>query len=142
MKKFVIAFLLGFFAISLHAQLFSGNGDQKLQAGFNFYGYGTGIKATYDYGLSEVFSAGGGAVFYNSGAYYSNFFIFGRGDYHFQELIDLPPGLDLYAGAELGLLGKNYFGLGFHAGARYLTGKVYLFAEVGSNAAAGVGFDL
>lgn len=128
---------------SLQAQNFTGKGDQKIQAGFNFYGYGTGIKASYDYGLNESFSIGVGANFFNSGLYSSGFFIFGRGAYHFQEIIDLPTELDVYIGAELGLIGNTHFGIGGHIGARYeFTKNLSAFLEVGSNGAVGISLNL
>ncbi len=144
MKKIIFTSILLTMAISLmQAQSFSGKGDQKLQAGFNFYGYGSGIKASYDYGLNETFSLGAGAVFYNTGAYHSRFFIFGRGDYHFQEIIDYPDELDVYIGAELGLIGSGSFGIMGHLGGRYaFTDKLYGFIEIGSNGAIGVCIDL
>lgn len=126
------------FSATLYAQHFTGKGDQKLQAGFNFYGHGTGLKASYDYGISDVVSVGGGAVFYNTGSYDSKFFLFGRGDYHFAPAIEVPEVLDLYLGLELGLLGDRDFGLGAHAGARYLvSNNLSLFIEIGNNGALG-----
>ncbi len=41
-----------------------GKGDSKINVGYNIYGYGNGIKATYSYGLSELFSLGAGATYY------------------------------------------------------------------------------
>jgi len=143
MKNSILFILFLLVTTSFNAQSFSGSGDQKLQAGFNFYGYGTGIKASYDYGVSDVFSIGAGTVFFNSGPYYSGFFIFGRGDYHLQEIIDYSDKLDVYLGAELGLIGNGGFGIMGHAGARYgFTNRLYGFIEVGSNGAIGVSFDL
>jgi len=142
MKKVIFSILILFSSFS-QAQSFNGEGDQKLQAGFNFYGYGTGIKASYDYGLSNAFSIGFGGVFFNSGTYNSNFFLFGRGDFHLQEALELPTELDLYLGAELGLLGNSGFGIGGHLGGRYnFSKKGYGFIEVGNNAALGIGFNL
>ncbi len=144
MKKIIFTSLFFILSISLtQAQSFSGESDQKLQAGFNFYGYGSGIKASYDYGLDDVFSIGAGAVFYNAGAHHSSFFIFGRGDYHFQEVIAYPDELDVYIGAELGLIGNAGFGIMGHLGGRYaFTDKFYGFIEIGSNGAIGVAIDL
>ena len=45
------------------AQAWEGNGDQKLQIGFNGWGNGSGITATYDYGISKLISVGAGANF-------------------------------------------------------------------------------
>lgn len=138
----IILFLVLVSAV-VKAQNYTGQGDQKLQAGFTFYGYGTGIKVSYDYGLDESFSIGAGANFFNSGTYSSGFFIFGRGDYHFQEIIDLPEELDVYVGAELGLIGNSNFGIGGHFGARYaFTNSFAAFLEVGSNGAIGISLNL
>jgi len=138
--RIILTLLLSLISFTtLQAQNFTGKGDQKLQAGFTFYGYGTGIKATYDYGLNENFSVGIGANFFNSGTYSSGFFIFGRGDYHFQEIIAIPDELDAYIGAELGLIGNSNFGIGGHIGARYeFANNFSAFLEVGSNGAIGV----
>ena len=111
MKKLTAILIISFvFVVTAQAQHFSGKGDQKLQAGFNFYGKGTGIKASYDYGLNDNFSIGAGGVFFNTGTYDSKFFLFGRGDYHFAEAIEAPDDLDLYLGVELGLIGDGDFG--------------------------------
>jgi hypothetical protein len=40
------------------------NGDQKLQVGLNGWGNGTGVTATYDYGVSKIISLGAGANLY------------------------------------------------------------------------------
>ncbi len=139
MKKILILSLLLLGSYFTHAQTYSGKGDQKLQAGFTFYGYGTGIKATYDYGLNDNFSVGGGANFFNSGKYSSGFFIFGRGDYHFANALNAPEELDLYLGAELGLIGNSNFGIGGHLGSRYgFSNSIAAFIEVGSNVAVGI----
>ena len=142
-KKHIILLILLGVSQLLFSQSFSGKGDQKVQAGFNFYGYGTGIKANYDYGLNNTFSIGIGGVFYNTGLHHSGMFIFGRGDYHFQEVIKYPEELDVYLGLELGLVGSNYFGLGGHIGGRYdFSSNLYAYAELGYNAAIGVGINL
>ena len=39
----------------------------KVQVGFNGWGNGSGITATYDYGISKLISVGAGANFYFSG---------------------------------------------------------------------------
>jgi hypothetical protein len=139
-----VLFLMAFIVMtSVYSQNFLGKGDQKLQAGFNFYGNGSGIKATYDYGLNDMFSIGIGGVFYNSGTYDSKFFLFGRGDFHFAEALEVTSKLDLYLGVELGLVGDGELGLGGHLGARYLiSNSVSIFAEVGNNGALGIAVNL
>jgi hypothetical protein len=142
-RKIVFTTILFLGVYTLQAQNFSGKGDQKLQAGFSFYGKGTGIKATYDYGLSDMFSVGGGAVFYNTGDYKSKFSIFGRGDFHFAQELEAPDELDLYLGAEIGLIGDGDFGFNGHLGGRYnLSNSISIFLEVGTNGALGIALDL
>jgi hypothetical protein len=143
MKKLILFSILLSTAYTLRAQTYSGRNDQKIQVGFTFYGYGTGIKATYDYGLNDNFSVGGGANFFNSGEYSSGFFIFGRGDYHFANALDAPDELDLYLGAEIGLIGNSNFGIGGHLGARYgFSNALAAFIEIGSNGAVGIAINL
>ena len=55
-----MVFLFLLFANTTEAQSYDGKGDSKINVGYNIYGYGNGIKATYGYGLSELFSLGAG----------------------------------------------------------------------------------
>ena len=143
MKKLLLLSVFALITSALLAQDYKGLGDQKIQIGFNFYGYGSGIKATYDYGLNDRFSVGLGANFFNTGNYTSGFFIFGRGDYHLGHILDAPDELDLYLGAELGLIGNRFFGISGHFGAQYhLTKNLGVFVEIGSNGALGISIHL
>lgn len=145
MKKLVfmmVAMLTGAFA---NAQAYTGKGDQKVNLGLNAYGYGTGITATYDYGLNQLISVGGGANAYFDGYKDNNkdnrVFVFGRVNFHLSEALELPAKFDLYPGVDLGVLGKD-FGIGAHIGARYFfTEKIGVFAEVGNNGSLGVSFN-
>ncbi|MXS72521.1 hypothetical protein GSF70_15000 [Flavobacteriaceae bacterium W22] len=144
MKKMILMLML-FAGIAANAQAYTGKGDQKVNLGLNAWGYGTGITATYDYGLSDVISIGAGG-----NAYFDNYrdnnkdnrvFIFGRLNFHLREALDLPEQLDIYPGVDLGVLGRD-FGIGAHIGARYFfTDKVGVFAEVGNNGSLGVSFN-
>jgi hypothetical protein len=144
MKKMILVLML-FVGIAANAQAYTGKGDQKVNLGLNAWGYGTGITATYDYGLSDVISIGAGG-----NAYFDNYrdnnkdnrvFIFGRLNFHLREALDLPEQLDIYPGVDLGVLGRD-FGIGAHIGARYFfTDKVGVFAEVGNNGSLGVSFN-
>lgn len=141
----MILVLMLFVGIAANAQAYTGKGDQKVNLGLNAWGYGTGITATYDYGLSDVISIGAGG-----NAYFDNYrdnnkdnrvFIFGRLNFHLREALDLPEQLDIYPGVDLGVLGRD-FGIGAHIGARYFfTDKVGVFAEVGNNGSLGVSFN-
>lgn len=141
----MILALMLFAGIFANAQAYTGKGDQKVNLGLNAWGYGTGITATYDYGLSDVISIGAGG-----NAYFDNYrdnnkdnrvFIFGRLNFHLREALDLPEQLDIYPGVDLGVLGRD-FGIGAHIGARYFfTDKIGVFAEVGNNGSLGVSFN-
>jgi hypothetical protein len=144
MKKLVFM-LMVFAGVAVSAQAYTGKGDQKVNLGFNAWGYGTGITATYDYGLNQLISVGAGANAYFDGYKDNNkdnrVFIFGRVNFHLKEALELPEKLDIYPGVDLGVLGRD-FGIGAHIGARYFfTEKVGVFAEVGNNGSLGVSFN-
>lgn len=144
MKKLVFM-LMVFAGVAVSAQAYTGKGDQKVNLGLNAWGYGTGITATYDYGLNQLISVGAGANAYFDGYKDNNkdnrVFIFGRINFHLNEALELPEKLDIYPGVDLGVLGRD-FGIGAHIGARYFfTEKVGVFAEVGNNGSLGVSFN-
>lgn len=136
------------FAVSLvPAQAWSGTGDQKVQVGFNGWGYGTGITGTYDYGVSDLLSVGAGVNFFfsHSNDKYAddNFGVFGRLNAHLQKPLNLPSEWDIYPGLDLGVLGKNGFYLGAHIGVKYFfNDKVGIYLEAGNNGSIGVSFGL
>jgi len=137
--------LMVFAGVAVSAQAYTGKGDQKVNLGLNAWGYGTGITATYDYGLNQLISVGAGANAYFDGYKDNNkdnrVFIFGRVNFHLNEALELPEKLDIYPGVDLGVLGRD-FGIGAHIGARYFfTEKVGVFAEVGNNGSLGVSFN-
>ncbi|MCX8522787.1 hypothetical protein OF897_02495 [Chryseobacterium formosus] len=144
MKKLVFMLMI-FIGATVSAQAYTGKGDQKVNLGLNAWGYGTGISATYDYGLNQLISVGAGG-----NAYFENYkdnnkdnrvFIFGRVNFHLREALELPEQLDIYPGVDLGVLGRD-FGIGAHIGARYFfTDKFGVFAEVGNNGSLGVSFN-
>lgn len=145
MKKLVFMVMAMFTGVFANAQAYTGKGDQKVNLGLNAYGYGTGITATYDYGLNQLISVGGGANAYFDGYKDNNkdnrVFVFGRVNFHLSEALELPEKLDIYPGVDLGVLGKD-FGIGAHIGARYFfTEKIGVFAEVGNNGSLGVSFN-
>ena len=136
-KTLLIAF---FFLIgNVQAQSYSGHGDQRIQIGTSFYGYGNGIKFTYGYGLTDLFSVGGGVTSIFKGDFGNIFFIYGRGDLHLNNALNLPKNIDLYSGLELGILTSKKFGLHGHIGFRYLfSDKLGAFVELGTNGSVGL----
>lgn len=134
-----------FVGTAVHAQAYTGRGDQKVNLGIAAWGYGTGVAATYDYGLGSLVSLGAGI-----NAYFDRFkdddkdnrvFVFGRVNFHLNTVLDLPSKLDIYPGLDVGVVGDE-FGLGAHIGARYFfTDRIGAFAEIGNNGSLGVSFN-
>lgn len=145
MKKLFFAFSLLFAGSMVSAQAWTGKGDQKVQLGFNAWGYGTGLTGTYDYGLSNLVSLGAGLNVYFDGYRNNdidnNIFAFGRINFHLQDALQLPEKWDVYPGVDLGVLGRD-FGIGVHIGARYFFTESWgAFAEVGNNGSLGVSYN-
>ena len=145
MKKLILVFAMIFAAQLSFAQAWKGKGDQKVQVGFNGWGYGTGITGTYDYGIADMVSVGAGANAYFSGYKdgdkANNFFVFGRLNLHLQDILNLPSKWDVYPGLDVGVLGKG-FGLGAHVGVRYFfQDNIGLYLEAGNNGSLGVSFN-
>ncbi len=146
MKKLFFMFVLVLAGTFVNAQAWTGKGDQKINAGLSAWGYGTGITGTYDYGLNKLISVGAGL-----NIYFDNYkdnddknraFVFGRINFHLKDALQLPEKLDIYLGADVGVVGSN-FGLGAHIGARYFfTERIGVFAEVGNNGSLGVSINL
>lgn len=142
MKKLILIACMIIFN-SVQAQSFEGETDQRIQVGTSFYGYGNGIKLTYDYGLTELFSVGGGATFLFAEPYKNDFFIYGRADMHLNKALNLPENMDVYPGIELGLITSNNFGLHGHIGFRYhFSDNLGAFLELGTNGSVGLVFKL
>lgn len=146
MKKLVFMLMLIFAGATASAQAWTGAGDQKINAGLSAWGYGAGITGTYDYGLNNLISVGAGLNIYFDNYKDNNndnrFFAFGRVNFHLKEALQLPEKLDIYPGADVGVVGKN-FGLGAHIGARYFfSDRIGVFAEVGNNGSLGISINL
>lgn len=146
MKKLLLVCSMFFLGQMAFAQAWNGKGDQKVQVGFNGWGYGTGITATYDYGLGNIVSLGAGANFFfdhNNDKYADDDFgVFGRVNFHLQEPLSLPEKWDIYPGVDLGLLGKSGTYFGAHLGVRYFfNNNVGIYGEFGNNGSLGVSFN-
>lgn len=142
MKNLLITlcFLLG--AFFSYGQSYDGKSDQKINIGYEAYGFGNGVKATYDYGLGKLFSLGAGAsVYFNDGE--NDYYIFARSQVHLGIAFDLPCAFDIYPGLELGYLSSEKIGVSGYLGFRYfITKKVGVFAEIGNNGSVGVSFNV
>ena len=146
MKKLFLALLFAGLSQTAFSQAWNGQGDQKVQIGLSGWGNGTGITGTYDYGITDLISLGAGANLYFDNYKDNNkdhkFFIFGRVNFHLQDILEMPEKWDVYPGADVGVIG-NTFGLGVHLGARYfINDKFGIFVEAGNNGSLGVSINL
>lgn len=133
MKNLVFTILAVLFTLCATAQAFTGNGDQKFQVGINAQDNGTGITATYDFGVGENISLGllstyvlgvNEAIDADFG---DRFDLKARFNANLGNVINLGEEVDFYPGLNLGL--RNFGG---HVGARYFFSEGFgLFAEAG-----------
>ncbi len=112
----------------VNSQAFKGKNDNKFQVGANFQGNGTGINASYDYGLGENISVGISSTYLlgvdetlknfendDLNANFDNRFdARARFNANLGSVISSDTKFDVYPGLSLGL--KNFGG---HLGARY-----------------------
>ncbi len=142
MKNLIFTFILCVSMTHIHSQSYEGKGDSKVNIGSDFYGYGYGIKATYDYGLGDVFSIGAGSSFYLNNDE-NDFYLYFRSNVHLGILLDLPQQFDIYPGVELGYLSRSDIGLSAYLGLKYyFSDKIGIFAEIGTIGAFGLSVNL
>lgn len=84
-------------------------GKTQLNLGVGFSGWGTPVFLGLDYGLGNNWTVGGEVSyrsFGNDAFFYDYTYtiigVAGNGNYHFNEILDLPKKWDLYGGASLG----------------------------------------
>lgn len=132
----ILGFLLSMYAAN--GQSYDGKGDSKLSVGYEAYGLGNGIKATYDYGLNEMFSIGaGGTIFFDNEE--NDYFIYARTHVHLGIVFDLPSKFDIYPGVELGYVSSEKIGIAGYVGFRYfITKKLGLYTELGNHGSVGI----
>lgn len=130
------------FSMTSFAQSYDGNGDTKINLGYDIYGRGNGVKATFDLGLGELFSIGAGATYYIDDDV-NDYYLFARTAIHFGLILDFPEQLDIYPGVNLGYLSSNDIGLTGYLGIRYFfSDKIGIFAEIGNTGTIGVSISL
>ncbi|WP_274474201.1 DUF6646 family protein [Mangrovimonas aestuarii] len=117
---------------SSFAQAFKAKGDQKFQVGINVQENGTGINATYDYGLGSNISLGLASSYllnvedYIDADFIDRIDVKGRFNAHLGDVIGLPPAMDIYPGLNLSF--KNFGG---HTGVRYFFTEGFgLYSEI------------
>jgi hypothetical protein len=68
-------------------------------------GYGLGIAASYDHGVFDYISVGvGGAFYFSPNTNNANFFLYGRGNLHLNDLLNMGDKWNVYPGLNLGFL--------------------------------------
>ncbi len=120
MKNIIVGIVLVFGVTLMNAQAFDGKGDSKFQVGASFQDNGTGITATYDYGLGENFSIGvsTGYVLGVEEAIDADFGdrinVVARFNANIGSVLNIDDAVDIYPGLNLSL--KQFGG---HIGGRY-----------------------
>jgi hypothetical protein len=119
MKKIIVIVALMAFSFG-YTQAFKGKGDAKFQVGANFQNNGSGINASYDFGVGENISLGLSSTYLlgvenNLDASFDDRFdIKARFNANIGNVIDIDENFDIYPGLNFSL--KNFGG---HLGARY-----------------------
>ena len=131
MKKIVFALLLTVTSSALFAQAFEGKGDQKFQVGVNLQDHGTGVNASFDYGLGENISIGVSSSYLLGvkealdAHFEDRYDLKGRFNANIGNVLNIDDNFDLYPGLSFSL--KNFGG---HIGARYFfTSGFGVYAE-------------
>ncbi len=108
-KLFLLGCVVLATAIMASAQSPLETGGKQLNAGVGLSGWGVPIYVGLDYGIYENITVGGEISFRSyhdnySGVKYNHSIIgiMANGNYHFNELLDIPSEWDLYAGLNLG----------------------------------------
>ncbi len=141
MKKLtlsVAAILLAIF--SLKAQAPIEPGELQVNLGLGLSTYGTPVYGGLEFGLANNFSVGGELSYRKYGKYSiynpSITTIAAVGNYHFNELLEIPSNWDLYAGLSLGYSiwsdNNKYDYSWFKGSGVYITGQVggrYFFSD-------------
>ena len=153
-KIYLLASFVFFSALSVTAQSPLGKGGAQVNAGLGFSSWGTPIYAGVDFGVHPDITIGPRISFRNNSNWNQNLIVLGfNGNYHFNNLLDLPSEWNVYAGASIGyyiwsdsdILGARNSGIGFDGqiGARYFfTEKFGINLEFGGGMATGGGLGI
>lgn len=152
MKKIAILSLLLLITGALSAQNPLAKGQGQLNAGIGASFRGIPLYVGYEHGIHKDISVGGTFTFMSYrerflGLKYSHkiFGFFGFGNYHFNDLLDIPSKYDVYAGVHGGFflwvspdayLGSSSSGPGFGA---HVGGRMFFNDNFGLNAELNAG---
>lgn len=119
MKKIVLIIVLASFGLG-NSQAFKGKDDAKFQVGANFQSNGTGLNASYDYGIGENISLGLSSTYLLGveeeldADFKDRFDVRARFNANIGNVLAIDENFDVYPGLSFGL--KNFGG---HLGMRY-----------------------
>jgi outer membrane protein W len=109
MKKIFVVFLLTLAATAGYAQGTLGKGGKQLNAGLGFSSWGTPVYVGVDFGVHEAITVGPRISYRKYDDNFGGFkysqtltVISFNGNYHFNQLLQLPGPWDVYAGLTLG----------------------------------------
>lgn len=152
MKKLFITTVLAFLSISMFAQGTLQEGELQANAGLGFSSWGIPIVLGVDYGFTDEISLGGEISFrrrdydrIDANYTHTGVGILAVGNYHFNNLLELPPFVDVYGGTSIGFYlwssdNSQYKHKGNAFGYRIQVGGRYFFTEQwGINLEFGVG---
>ncbi|MCH2214055.1 MAG: hypothetical protein MK086_02680 [Flavobacteriales bacterium] len=140
MKKYTSILLFLIFTVTCSAQSPIGEGGKQLNFGVGLFDNGVPVYGGIDFGVHPDITVGG-QVGFDLGIDYIS--VSGRGDYHFNTLLEIPQDWDLYAGLSVGILAgidnniSSSVDLGIQIGGRY-----YWNSEWGVNLEFGGGNNL
>jgi hypothetical protein len=108
-KNVTLLFALLFMSAMAFAQAPIQDGEKQVNVGIGLSNYGLPIYAGADFGIGNNISVGGELSYRSYKESYFNFdwshtifTIAGNGNYHFNELLNIPSNIDFYAGLSLG----------------------------------------
>lgn len=154
MKKQILIIALLLFSSAIFAQGPIAKGESQINVGVGFSSWGVPIYLGFDYGVHQDITVGAEfsyRAYTESGSHNHTILSFsGNGNYHFNNVLDIPSPWDVYAGLNLGFYvwsspkgyaGSHTSGLGVGAqiGARYyFSNRVGVNLEFGGgNASSG-----
>ncbi|MFT6997279.1 MAG: outer membrane immunogenic protein [Cryomorphaceae bacterium] len=140
LKRFTLSLFVISISICAFAQSPIGEGGKQLNLGVGLFDSGVPIYAGMDFGVHPDITVGGQVGLDLGFDYFS---ISGRGDYHFNTLLEIPRDWDFYAGLSIGFLGgiENDYDSGFDLGLQ-VGGRYYWNSDWGINLEFGGGNNL
>lgn len=152
--KSALVIVLSFISLTSFSQNNLDKGEAQLNVGLGFSNWGVPVYIGADWGVVEDFTIGAEFSYRNYNDRFNNtkfrHSVAGaliNGNYHFNNLLDLPSKVDLYAGLNIGFYsfrydrnysGQRYSGLGWggQLGGRYFfSEKMGINLEIGGGAA-------